>query len=362
MIMRTSVFGLAALSSVLIVGITTSAEAQVSTSVSVSGDVATPSDYTLQSLQALPQVTQTDTYTAGGSPVTDTFTGPTVWNVLTASGGIVTNPAVKNDVLNKYVIATGTDGYTSVISAGDIAPQFGNKSNLVAIQDTAGTLPGSSGLARVTAPGSVAGGQYVSNLATLTVASAPTLAGTGGGTSTSFKVDGAVTTPTTFNLAALEALAPHTETVTYQSGGTPVTDTYTGALLWNVLGLAQPTVDPSIKNDILRDLVTVVGSDGYQVTFSLGELDTMFGNEPILVAYSDTDGQFGANGDGFARLVVPGDIAGGRYVSNIVEMSVFDGVANAVPEPSTWAMMMLGFCGLGMMAYRRQNQTGIRAA
>jgi PEP-CTERM motif len=27
----------------------------------------------------------------------------------------------------------------------------------------------------------------------------------------------------------------------------------------------------------------------------------------------------------------------------------------AVPEPSTWAMMILGFCGLGFTAYRRRN-------
>ena len=30
-------------------------------------------------------------------------------------------------------------------------------------------------------------------------------------------------------------------------------------------------------------------------------------------------------------------------------------VVAAVPEPSTWAMMILGFCGLGFMAYRRRN-------
>jgi hypothetical protein len=29
--------------------------------------------------------------------------------------------------------------------------------------------------------------------------------------------------------------------------------------------------------------------------------------------------------------------------------------ASAVPEPSTWAMMLLGFAGLGFMAYRRRN-------
>jgi hypothetical protein len=35
----------------------------------------------------------------------------------------------------------------------------------------------------------------------------------------------------------------------------------------------------------------------------------------------------------------------------------------AVPEPSTWAMMILGLCGLGFMAYRRkQNGTAFSAA
>jgi hypothetical protein len=30
---------------------------------------------------------------------------------------------------------------------------------------------------------------------------------------------------------------------------------------------------------------------------------------------------------------------------------------DAVPEPSTWAMMILGFAGIGFMAYRRRNQS-----
>ena len=36
---------------------------------------------------------------------------------------------------------------------------------------------------------------------------------------------------------------------------------------------------------------------------------------------------------------------------------------SAVPEPSTWAMMILGFCGVGLMAYRRkQNGPLLRVA
>jgi PEP-CTERM motif len=35
----------------------------------------------------------------------------------------------------------------------------------------------------------------------------------------------------------------------------------------------------------------------------------------------------------------------------------------AVPEPSTWAMMILGFCGVGFMAYhRKQNGPSLRLA
>ena len=37
-------------------------------------------------------------------------------------------------------------------------------------------------------------------------------------------------------------------------------------------------------------------------------------------------------------------------------------VAGAVPEPSTWAMMILGFLGVGFMAYRRKTQSALRIA
>jgi hypothetical protein len=58
---------------------------------------------------------------------------------------------------------------------------------------------------------------------------------------------------------------------------------------------------------------------------SLGEIDPVFGNQPDLVAYADTAGQLGPGGsDGALRLVVPGDHAGGRYVSNLVSLQVID--------------------------------------
>ena len=38
------------------------------------------------------------------------------------------------------------------------------------------------------------------------------------------------------------------------------------------------------------------------------------------------------------------------------------GVAAAVPEPSTWAMMILGFAAIGFLAYRRKNCAVLRVA
>ena len=32
----------------------------------------------------------------------------------------------------------------------------------------------------------------------------------------------------------------------------------------------------------------------------------------------------------------------------------------AVPEPSTWAMMILGFAGIGLLAYRGKSQSAFR--
>jgi PEP-CTERM motif len=42
-------------------------------------------------------------------------------------------------------------------------------------------------------------------------------------------------------------------------------------------------------------------------------------------------------------------------VSGSFNQLAVNSAASAVPEPSTWAMMILGFAGIGFMAYRRKN-------
>ena len=34
-----------------------------------------------------------------------------------------------------------------------------------------------------------------------------------------------------------------------------------------------------------------------------------------------------------------------------------DTIASSVPEPATWAMMILGFMGVGFLAYRRKGRS-----
>ncbi len=128
----------------------------------------------------------------------------------------------------------------------------------------------------------------------------------------------------------LPTLAPvTTQEASYTAAGTPVTDTYTGITLWNLLDDAGGATVTSAKNDILSKYVVATGSDGYQAVFSLGEIDPSFGNQPVMVAYADTGGQLGPQGsDGLARMVVPGDQAGGRYVSDLVQLDV-----RSLPEP-----------------------------
>ncbi len=37
-------------------------------------------------------------------------------------------------------------------------------------------------------------------------------------------------------------------------------------------------------------------------------------------------------------------------------------LADPVPEPSTWAMLLMGFAGVGFMAYRRNSKPVLRLA
>lgn len=163
--------------------------------------------------------------------------------------------------------------------------------------------------------------------ALLLIGAAGTSAGAAcpGGVSSSLSVTGEVMRPTVFNLAKLQKLPVAQENVTYFAAGSVVSESFTGALLWDLLNnspVGGIVTDPTVKNDILHKIIIVTGSDCYQSVFGAGEVDPFFGGNQIMVAYATGGQSLGQNG--FARIVAPVDKAGGRFVSNIVSIDVED--------------------------------------
>ena len=60
------------------------------------------------------------------------------------------------------------------------------------------------------------------------------------------------------------------------------------------------------------------------------------------------------SGDYYLELRGTGGGTSG-YGGNLTTVGI-----GAVPEPSTWAMLILGFAGVGFMAYRRRSQSTFR--
>lgn len=134
-----------------------------------------------------------------------------------------------------------------------------------------------------------------------------------------FRVGGQVANPLRLHVDDLRSYPAHEVDVTFQSGSGTQQHHYIGALLTDVLATAAPTFDPTIKNDALRFFVEAVGADDYAAIVSWGEIDPNFGAKQVLLAYDEDGNDLCSVGP---RLVVPGDIKGGRYVSTIVRIKV----------------------------------------
>jgi hypothetical protein len=88
---------------------------------------------------------------------------------------------------------------------------------------------------------------------------------------------------------------------------------YEGVPLREVLKRAGVPLGKELRGKALSGYILAKAHDGYQVVFSLGEIDSAFGNASILIA-DKRDGKplFGYQGP--FRLVCPNDKAGARSV------------------------------------------------
>ena len=120
-----------------------------------------------------------------------------------------------------------------------------------------------------------------------------------------------------------------------------------------------------INGSVATEFIATItgGSSGWVTSSSLGISGP---NTPLAVAeitgatFTLTE-QFLANGQpflpfydsahSFAQGAAQTAINGEFYYTSPVSQ------VGGVPEPTTWAMMLLGFAGIGFMAYRRRNQS-----
>jgi hypothetical protein len=61
----------------------------------------------------------------------------------------------------------------------------------------------------------------------------------------------------------------------------------------------------------------VTGADGHTTVLSWGEIDARYGHNDVVIAASMDGRSLEADGP---HLAVPGDLAGGRYVSRITRI------------------------------------------
>jgi DMSO/TMAO reductase YedYZ molybdopterin-dependent catalytic subunit len=138
---------------------TTRPAATPSTSFTIGGAVQTPRTVTLADLQKQPATTEAVYFSTGRGPVNASFTGVLLWTLL-SEAGIKTDAAVRNDGLRRSVVVSAADGYSVILSLGELDPEFGAAQALVAYAQDGKPL-GDSGFARLILPADKGGGRNV---------------------------------------------------------------------------------------------------------------------------------------------------------------------------------------------------------
>ncbi|MDA9521533.1 hypothetical protein XI06_14525 [Bradyrhizobium sp. CCBAU 11434] len=185
---------------------------------------------------------------------------------------------------------------------------------------------------------------------------------------------------------------------TFVGGGTPSPDTGFVEVRNNgsttFVGTISTTAVSNFGGDLSSTFLGLTLAAGQAVSFAIGNessnvggfngpfntvpqtgviitLNGLFNGQSALLSVADSNihsGVFATNPFGVSldNYVLQGGDPFGRDTGDNFEVAQAQGHFNfssvgAVPEPSTWAMMILGFFGLGFLAYRRKDQLTLGA-
>ncbi|HWH11033.1 MAG TPA: hypothetical protein VG165_07890 [Solirubrobacteraceae bacterium] len=289
----------------------------LSQAVSVGGTVTTPASYSAGQLATLPQTTFT--VPARGGSATHADQGVSV-EQLVQSAVPVLPAGVKNGLLRVLVTVVPFAGLPETFAVGELDPSFGDHpAYLVLRQDGRAPLLGP----QLVVPGDTNDSRTVYGVRQLIVAvvNAPATTPAQPG---DLRIEAGLFT-TVLSAAQLAALPAETLDVRFAAGSSPQTHTETGPTLDEVLAAAH--IPPEIVS-----WVAGVGSDDYIATVTPAEAHV--GGRPLLIS-TDEDGVPLEQ----PRLVTDGDVKGGRYDSDLVDLvvgfpSYLSFLDSAQPPPS----------------------------
>jgi hypothetical protein len=155
---------------------------------------------------------------------------------------------------------------------------------------------------------------------------------------------------------------------TNATGEYTVTDKVTGSITFATplpASLSFPTFELPTSFSFMDGVQVITNSSAVSIEFVLGT-DVAGNINQWLIDISSITGRITTTNEFLFPPPIVGDTAHHNFASpSFGSDPGIAGkwrIASAVPEPSTWAMLILGFAGVGFMAYRRNSKPALSAA
>ncbi|TLV00292.1 molybdopterin-dependent oxidoreductase [Dyadobacter luticola] len=131
-------------------------------------------------------------------------------------------------------------------------------------------------------------------------------------------VSGEVATPLILKKEDFSAYRPVTQKMKDRDG---TEHDFKGVALIEILEKAGVTTGAKLRGKSLAKFALIKAADGYEVIYSLAEVDPEFTDQTIMVAF-EKDGQPLGNGEGPFRMIVSHDRKPARWVREVREIKV----------------------------------------